>query len=337
MDTGSSAKAPDAAEWERRFLDDLAVVRSSNTVRAYEFDLDRWLAFCDENGADPFQVKPRMAIDFIRKERERTHSGGKAVGARSTVRRLSAIRQWYEYLKLAPDVTGVRMNPIPRGTAARAAAGLVASRPALLSYDTRLPEVLSGEEMEEFIGHLVGTKYRDRAMVYLMKDGGLRISEVLNLRLSEVDWSRRSLKIRPSKGKIERNVPISVDAVSELSNYVRLERPKGLDHDYVFVNLGRRGFDRPFTYPSWAAVCRKARVAAGVDGVHAHAFRHTFATNMREAGMELDALQRILGHAHMDTTMIYNHVRDGRAWREYQEAMAVQAADRVLRKDRREG
>lgn len=120
------------------------------------------------------------------------------------------------------------------------------------------------------------------------------------------------------------------------SNYVRLERPTPLPHDVVFVNLGRRGYGQPFRYRSWVAICEQARRAAQVPRVHAHAFRHTFATNMAEGGMPLDALQRVLGHRHLDTVMTYNQVRDGRVYREYQEAMAVQEAARRLRERRPE-
>jgi integrase len=108
-------------------------------------------------------------------------------------------------------------------------------------------------------------------------------------------------------------------------------------HDIVFVNLGRRGFGQPFRYRSWVAICEQARTAAGTPRVHAHAFRHTFATNMAESGMPLDALQRALGHSNMDTVMIYNQVRDGRLYREYQEAMAVQETARRLREPRHNG
>jgi integrase len=82
------------------------------------------------------------------------------------------------------------------------------------------------------------------------------------------------------------------------------------------------------------SVCCRLRVQ--VPSVHAYAFRHTFATNMAEGGMPLDALQRVLGHRNMETVMLYNQVRDGRVYREYQEAMAVQAAARRLR-DRTQG
>ena len=118
---------------------------------------------------------------------------------------------------------------------------------------------------------------------------------------------------------------------------MRLERPRPLVHDIVFVNLGRRGFGQPFRDRSWVAICEQARKAATTPRVRAHAFRHTFATNMAESGMPLDALQRALGHSNMDTVMIYNQVRDGRLYREYQEAMAVQEAARRLCEQQRNG
>ena len=126
-------------------------------------------------------------------------------------------------------------------------------------------------------------------------------------------------------------------AITALSDYIRLERPRPLEHDKVFVNLDRRGFGQPFRYRSWVAICEQARTVACTRRVHAHAFRHTFATNMADSGMPLDALQRALGHSNMDSVMIYNQVRDGRMYREYQEAMAVQNTARRLREQQHDG
>jgi integrase len=117
---------------------------------------------------------------------------------------------------------------------------------------------------------------------------------------------------------------VTREAITVLADYVRLERLRSLPHDYAFVNLGRRGFGQPFTYRSWAAVCERARTAAQVPRVHAHAFRHTYATNLAESGLPLDTLQRVLGHRHLDTVVIYDRVRDRRLHQEYAAAMARQ-------------
>lgn len=301
------------ARWTRRFLDDLAVVRSANTVRAYRADVARWVAFCAARGVHPFEARPRTAIDFIRSERERSCGDGRTVSARTIVRRLSAVRQWYAYLALAPEETGVERNPVPAGNAIRTGAGAVAGKPALLRYDAPLPQTLSGEEFARFVACLTATRHRDRAIVWLLKDGGVRIGELLALRVGDVDWSKRTLTVRAPKTRSTRLVPVTAEAIAVLADYVRRERPRPLPHDYVFVNLGRRGFGQPFRYRSWVAVCETARQAAGTPHVHAHAFRHTLATNLTEGGMALDALQRLLGHRSLDTVMVYNRVRDGLA------------------------
>ena len=315
--------------WQRRFLEDLAVVRSANTMKAYAADLERWVAFCQAVAIHPFQARPRTTIHFVRAESERLQRG-KPISPRTIVRALSGIRQWYTYLALEPEQTGVWHNPVPAGSAVRTGAGAISRKPAFLRYDRRLPQVLTADEIDRFVACLTATTYRDRAITWLLKDGGVRIHEALNLQLADINWPKRVITVHATKTGSARLVPLTSEATTLLANYVRLERPKGVAHDYVFVNLGRRGFGERFSYRSWVAICEAARKAANTPRVHAHAFRHTYATNMAESGMPLDALQRVLGHRHIETVMVYNQVRDGRVYREYQEAMAVQEAARRL-------
>jgi site-specific recombinase XerD len=327
MESGKNQGAPGSATyWARRFLEDLSVVRSPNTVRAYHDDISRWTSFCESRAIDPMEVCPRHAVEFIRHERERQLPGGGTVSPRTIVRRLSAIRQWYDFLALEPELTGVRKNPVPGGTPLRTAVGIVSGRPAFLRHDRPLPKALPAETIDRFVQHLSATRYRDRCIAWLLKDGGLRIGEALGLTLPDIHWGKGSITVRSSKSGATRTVPLSGDAMALLGAYVRSERPLDLDHDHVFVCLGRRSRGEPLSYRAWAYICERARKAAGTPQVHAHAFRHTCATNLAEAGMPLDALQRLLGHRRLETTMIYNEVRDGRLHREYREAMAVRAA-----------
>lgn len=310
-----------AQKWLMRFLRDLAVVRPANTVRAYRQDLERWLAFCASADILPLAARPRQIIEFVRFERQRQTRSGTSVSARTLVRRLSALRQWYTFLMLEPEQTSVERNPVPGGASLRAAVGVVSGQSALLSYDRAYPQILTADEMTRFIEQLTATGYRDRAIVWLLKDGAVRIGEALDLRLGDVHWAGHRLQIRSSKSRNQRVVPLSDEAITVLGDYIRLERPKDLSHDYVFVCLGRRSFGEPFRYRAWVYVCEQARKKAGTPRVHAHAFRHICATNLAEAGMPLDALQRQLGHRHIETTLIYNQVRDSRLQREYRAAM----------------
>ena len=323
--TGHSS-SPDVDAWVERFLADLATVRSANTVRAYRHDLARWTAFCRAYAVDPFGARPRNVIAFIRAERARPTRRGATVGARTVVRRLAAIRQWYAFLALEPEQTGVRRNPVPGGTPLRAAAGIVTGRPALLRYDRRHPDTLTPEEIARFAAQLTATRYRDQALVWLLKDGTLRIHEALDLRLGDIHWAGRRVTVRATKSRAARVVPLTADALALLGAYLRLERPTALEHDYVFVCLGRRSFGQPFRYRAWVYVCEQARRRAETPAVHAHAFRHTGATNLAEGGMPLDSLRQLLGHRHVDTTLLYNQVRNGRLQRDYDAAMAGEAA-----------
>ena len=315
------ATDPPAEQWLERFLQDLAVVRPANTVRAYRQDLERWLAFCATIDFSPLAVRPRQVIEFVRFERERKIKSGSTVSPRTLVRRLSALRQWYTFLMLEPEQTGVLRNPVPGGSSLRTAVGIVSGQPALLGYDRPQPQTLTADEITRFIEQLTASGYRDRALVWLLKDGAVRIGEALDLRLGDIYWAGHRVTIRSSKSRNQRIVPLTNEALAAIGDYLRLERPKDLDHDFVFVCLGRRSFGQPFRYRAWVYVCEQARKKADTPRVHAHAFRHTCATNLAEAGMPLDTLQRQLGHRHIETTLIYNQVRDARLQREYQAAM----------------
>ena len=316
--------------WADRFLEDLAVTYRGNTVRAYAFDLVHWLNYCTDKVLNPLRVNPRDVLGFIEAERQRvtptnahatTVTKENRLSDRTINRRLSTIRHWYQYLGLYSEETGLTTNPVPMGHSLRTALGVRLRQPVSLRYDRTLPQVLPGDVVARFLEHLTITRYRDKTIVYLMWHGGLRITEVLGLRLGNIDWGNRLITIYSSKSRAMRCIPISQDAERLLANYIRLERPAALEHDRVFVCLGRRHHGRPFTYRGWVYICEKARQAAGLSQVHAHAFRHTCATNLAEGGMPLDALQKQLGHAHPDTTMIYNDVRSRRLAKEYQAAL----------------
>ncbi|MGE3440434.1 MAG: tyrosine-type recombinase/integrase, partial [Blastocatellales bacterium] len=192
-DTNREQHSPTSSDWFGRFIKDLSVVRPANTVRAYRQDIARWLAFCESAGIDALTARPTDIIQFIRAKRERQIRGDQTVGARTLVRRLSALRQWYEFLMLEPELTGVRRNPIPAGGALRTAAGIVSGQSALLRYDRPHPQTLTADEIDRFISHLTATTHRDRAIVWLLKDGAVRIGEALALRIQDIHWAGKRI------------------------------------------------------------------------------------------------------------------------------------------------
>lgn len=304
-------------DWVDQYLTDLATFRRLHTVRSYAFDLARWLNFCAKQDVDPLHILARQVLRFIEAERQ----GATRVSDRTISRRLSAMRQWYGYLMLHGEETGVTKMPIPSRNALGTSLAVQQRQPVFLRYDRALPQVLSADEVARFVKQLTTTRYRDQAIVYLMWHSGLRISEVLALRLEDIDWGNSVILVRAGKSRTPRRIPISEETEKLLSNYVRLERPKALTHDQVFLCIGRCHHGQPMTYRAWVYICEKARQAAHLPRVHAHAFRHTCATNLAEGGMPLDTVQRQLGHAHLETTMLYNDIRSRRLVREYRRVM----------------
>ncbi|WP_260757665.1 site-specific integrase [Mycobacterium sp. SMC-8] len=225
---------------------------SAATVRAYAFDvlnlarflLDRDLAVA---AVTPVEVFEWIDWQDVRRDHRRSparRNGGSA--AASTVnRRVSAVRAFFEYLVM----TGTRSeNPVPsprRGQGLRPVArGLLGhlgpGRPRaggrLVRQPRLLPESLDANAVERFVASL--RTHRDRAMVWAMLFGGLRSAEVRSLRLADIDFGRRRVRVRVlGKGSKERVVPVDAAFFTELSAYLRLERPPGLTTEECFVVL----------------------------------------------------------------------------------------------------
>lgn len=126
---------------------------------------------------------------------------------------------------LEPEQTGVKRNPVPGGGTLRTAAGIVSGHPALLRYDRTHPQTLSPDEIDRFVSQLTATKHRERAIVWLLKDGGVRIGEALSLQMPDIHWASRLVTVHATKSRNSRIVPLSDEALTALSNYIRLERP----------------------------------------------------------------------------------------------------------------
>ena len=153
------------------------------------------------------------------------------------------------------------------------------------------------------------------AMVF----GGLRRCEVLGLRLGDLDGARRQVFIVEGKGGHQRQIPISGRWFATVSDYLGHERPE-TDTDRVFVVLKGQRRGRPLSGEGLKQVFTSARQRAGLRRITCHELRHTCFTRLREAGMELEALQAQAGHRSIETTRLYIHLANGWLAEEYDKA-----------------
>ncbi|MGB5757912.1 MAG: site-specific integrase [Acidimicrobiales bacterium] len=170
---------------------------------------------------------------------------------------------------------------------------------------------------------------RDRAMFEAMVLGGLRRCEVLGLRLGDLDGARRQVFIVEGKGGHQRQIPISARWFTTVGDYLRVERPD-TDTDRVFVVLKGQRRGRPLSDEGLKQVFVSARERAGLRHITCHELRHTCFTRLREAGMELEALQAQAGHRSIETTRLYVHLANEWLAEEYDRATAVIDADVFL-------
>lgn len=164
----------------------------------------------------------------------------------------------------------------------------------------RLPVVLSQEEVEQFLRHVPSLKYR--AALMTCYGAGLRISEAVSLKVSDIDSSRMLLRVEQGKGRKDRYVMLSPRLLAVLRCYWRAARPK----DYLFPSW-RAGHH--LSSGSLGYACREAAQASGIaKRITAHTLRHSFATHLLENGTDVRVIQALLGHRRIDTTARYTQV-----------------------------
>ena len=289
-----------------------------NTLRAVAHDLKMFFSVIDK---DPVEVVAADIFAFVAHQRGdrtvvRISDGESGLSARTIARRLSSISGLYAYLVARGD-TPVRSNPVPRGLSTRRRGGRRREVP-LVRVPRTLPKILAPAEVTALLGAL--RTHRDRAMVYAMVLGGLRRCEVLGLSLGDIQMPERSLFIAEGKGGHQRVIPISNTFFSSVGDYLRHERPREADTDRVFVTLKGPNRGRPMTAHGVDKILQASRVRAGLERATCHQLRHTCLTRLREAGMELEAVQAQAGHASIESTRIYLHLSDDWLAGEYRRA-----------------
>lgn len=300
-----------------------------NTVLAAGFDLKVFFTIIEK---DPVEVTSSDVLEFIRAQRSagdpkvvRLVDGESGLSSRTIQRRLSSLSSFYSFLVVRGDVD---RNPVPRGLSTRRARDRGGRGVPLIRTPRTLPRVAEPAEIDALLGAC--RRFRDRAMFEAMVFGGLRRCEVLGLRLGDLDGARRQVFIVEGKGGHQRQIPISGRWFVTVSNYLRHERPTESDTERVFVVLKGQRRGRPLSDEGLKQIFVSARERAGLRRITCHELRHTCFTRLREAGMELEALQAQAGHRSLDTTRLYIHLANSWLAEEYDKAAATIDADLFL-------
>jgi integrase/recombinase XerD len=260
---------------------------SKNTLEAYQRDLEKLLAFLKREEKDVLTVQ----LDDLQMFAAGLHDIG--IGPRSQCRILSGVRSFYRFLQLDgyrdDDPSELLESPV---------------------LGAHLPEVLSPDEVDALENSIDLSKWeghRNRAIIEVLFSCGLRVSELVNLKLSNLYLEERYIRVF-GKGAKERLVPISHKAIQELQDWYlvrNLMTIKAGEEDYVFLN--RRGAH--LTRTMILIMIKQQAVAAGIQKtISPHTLRHSFATALLEGGADLRAIQAMLGHEHIGTTEIYTHI-----------------------------
>lgn len=168
--------------------------------------------------------------------------------------------------------------------------------------ERKLPLILSREEVKALLD--AARTLRHRALLATLYGGGLRVSEVTQLKVADVDARRSALWVRQGKGRKDRQTLLSPKLLELLRAYWRTERPT----EWLFPNASRV---QPISPKAAFLACRGAAQSAGIaKPVHPHSLRHAFATHLLESGTNLRTIQILLGHANLETTARYLHVAD---------------------------
>jgi integrase/recombinase XerD len=269
---------------------------SRNTIEAYARDLGGFLGFLAQQSITEFEAVDLAVVSgWLQSLTER------GLSPRSSARHLSALRGLMRFLVREDELRGD-----PTELAARARLG------------RRLPRPLSEEQVLRLLETPDATTprgLRDRAMLSLMYASGLRVSELLVLKLRDVDLARGVLAAF-GKGSKRRLVPVGEVALRHLEAHLKAQPParRASSEGWVFHRPNGKPWTRQMV---WKLVSRHAR-AAGIPGrVHPHRLRHSFATHLLAGGADLRTVQTLLGHADIVTTEIYTHVSPATLRAEY--------------------
>lgn len=278
------------SDYLESFLDNLYLEQhvSDNTLSAYRSDLDKFGLFLE--GQDLLTVS---ALDI---ESYLAHRVDLGLKPRSTARSISALKRFYQYL-----VREKYLSESPMVNIAQPKAGQ--TLPKTLS-ENEVEALLAAPNVEEPMG------LRDKAMLELLYATGLRVSELVGLRMEQINL-RQSVVFVKGKGNKERLVPLGEEAMHWLEQFLKLGRGQMIKHATDFVFPSKRGVGMT-RQTFWHRIKHYAILASVESPLSPHTLRHAFATHLLNHGADLRVVQMMLGHSDLSTTQIYTHVANER-------------------------
>ena len=272
------------------FKDYLKIERglSENSITSYENDINKLKSFLNDKG----KIKPlNVSADHIK---EFVYSISKEVKANSQSRIISGLKSFYDYLLFEKLI---KINPVSN-----------IESPKLRR---KLPSTLSIEEINSMINNIDKTKKeseRNIAIIETLYGCGLRVSELINLKISDLYFEEDFVKVT-GKGNKQRLVPVSEVNKQCINTYLINSRTKlnidSRSSDIIFLNRNGYKLTRAMIFTIVKSLSKKAGIKKTISP---HSFRHSFATHLLENGADLKTIQQLLGHESITTTEIYMHL-----------------------------
>lgn len=301
----------------RRWLETQVLLGlSPNTIDAYARAVQDFLTYCDRSQIQVLDATRDAIACYVGDLRQRPNPRGNkvlhldsGVGlANATLQqRLTAIRLFFDYL----IEDGLReTNPVGRGRYTPGKAFGAKRERGLLPRFKRLPWIPSDAQWQAFLHAAKGEPIRNRCMIGLAYDAGLRREELCALRSDDLDPAYRMLRIRAetTKSRRERSVPYSPASGELLKTYLAHRRTLSPSRGPLFLSESRRNHATPITLWTWSKVVRRIADRAGLPQLSTHTLRHLCLTDLARAGWDLHEIARFAGHQNPETTQQYIHL-----------------------------
>lgn len=267
---------------------------SENTINSYTRDLNRFMLYFDNCSLS--SIDRKKILNYI-------NDISSELDSRSISRNISTLKSFYKFLKLYKYVNKNPMDNI--------------SNPKIKKS---VPKVLSEDEIDLLLDIDLNNHfdYRNKAMLELMYSSGLRVSELINLRVNDIDFDNECVRVF-GKGSKERIIPLNEYACAALRVYILNHRGELFKHgenDYLFLNNHGKNMTRQGFFKILKNIAFEKNIKTDFSP---HTLRHSFATHLLKHGADLRSIQELLGHSDISSTQIYTHVTNEKLQNNYTE------------------